>query len=304
MTDPKPTLLCVGETMVEMIVSPDAAAAKLGFAGDTMNTAIYAARGGAKVSYASAVGQDRLSDALLSFAQSYGVGTEGIARSDSRSIGLYAIETDATGERSFQYWRDTSAARHMFGPDTAPDFSALAGADVVYFSGITLAILTPAVRAALLNHLKGLKAKGVRIAFDSNYRPALWEGPATARATIRAAWEISDIGFPSIDDEMALFDELPMAVVARLSATSMQICVLKQGAEGPRIIHPTAQRGDVADCPQATSVLDTTGAGDSFNGTFLAAYLSGATPPEAAREAHAMASRVVGTPGAIMAPDA
>ena len=112
--------------------------------------------------------------------------------------GLYAISVDGAGERSFTYWRDTSAARTLFLPPGAVMPERLAGFDLVYLSAITLAVLAPEARAALAAFLAGYRARGGRVAFDSNYRPRLWPDAATARAEVTRFWRLTDIGLPSI----------------------------------------------------------------------------------------------------------
>lgn len=86
----------------------------LGFAGDTMNTAVYLSRqldpARFEVSYMTRLGQDRFSDRALGFLQSEGIQTDRIGRDCDRNIGIYAIDLDDQGERSFTYWRAQSAA--------------------------------------------------------------------------------------------------------------------------------------------------------------------------------------------------
>ena len=283
---------CAGEAMVELNIDrPDR---QIGFAGDTLNTAIYLARalgGAGRVEYVTVLGRDAISDRMASYMRAQGVGTGRIRRHPERLPGLYAITLDAAGERSFTYWRDASAARCLF----EDGFGALEGLDLIYLSGITLAILPPERRAALIAHLA---AHPGRVAFDPNYRPRLWESPEVARATMLAAWAASDIALPSLDDEMALFGDADApAVLARLRGYGLTEGALKCGADGPLALDP---RVPVGHYRPAGRVVDTTAAGDSFNGAYLAALLKGATPEAALARGHALAARVVGHPGAIM----
>ena len=94
-------------------------------------------------------------------------------------MGLYMIHLDS-GERSFSYWRSTSAARSLF--TNTDDFDALNDCDMVYLTGITLAIISTAAREKLLAWIKDAKTRGVVLGFDSNYRPTLWEDIETARS--------------------------------------------------------------------------------------------------------------------------
>lgn len=290
-------ILCLGEVMAEL--RTDGAGFAVGFAGDTYNTAVYCRRTlrGGRVSYVTRIGHDPLSDGFLAAARGHGVDTSAITRDGAQNLGIYAVKTDARGERSFAYWRSTSAARQMF--QTPAELEPLGTADILYLSAISLAILTPGARAALLARLATLRAAGLRIAFDSNFRPSLWPDLATARAVVSQAWQLADIALPSVDDEMALFgDRDARAVLARLRGLGLRHGALKCGAEGPIALDPACPGQTYA---PAERVVDTTAAGDSFNGTFLAAHAMGQDEKTALAIAHTQARRVVAAPGAIIA---
>ena len=274
----------------------------VGFAGDSFNTAVYCKRGlGAahRVSYLTRIGQDPLSAGVVDLARHEGLDTGGFRIEPQRNIGIYSVQTDASGERSFAYWRNQSAARMMF--QSRADFDALAEADVIYLSGISLAILAPDARSALVRHLADLRAAGKRIAFDSNYRPALWPDAETARAVIAAVWRLTDIALPSVDDEMALFGDSDAAqVLARLRSFGCRDGALKCGQQGPLALDVSVQA--VGPFLPAAKVVDTTAAGDSFNGGYLAASLQGRPLADCMMAGHQTARHVVGHPGAIVAP--
>ncbi|WP_136659262.1 sugar kinase [Nitratireductor sp. XY-223] len=305
MGKPRRRIACVGEAMVELSLEADGRTARIGYAGDTLNTAVYLARerpGAHDVAFVSRVGRDRFSDDMLAFIEAEGVSAAAIARDEALLPGLYAISTDADGERSFSYWRENAAARNLFCTAGAPDFSALDGFDVVYLSAITLAILTPAVRGELLDWISDFRQRGGLFAFDSNYRPRLWESADAARQTVSRAWLNCDIGLPSVDDEIALFgDRDAAAALARLEACGIGIGALKRGAEGPVPINGAADTE--LRFAAAEKVVDTTAAGDSFNGAFLAEYLAGASLSEAMLAGHNRAARVIGVRGAIVPAD-
>lgn len=292
-------VICLGEVMVELSLNdatPDVAG--IGFAGDTFNTCVYLKRAAPRldIAYATKLGRDRLSDRIVALMDGEDLAADLVLRSPDRMPGLYAISTDANGERSFLYWRDRAAVRTLFEPP-ALDLAALTGTHLLYLSAITLAILAPQDRDRLIDGLAQLRASGTRIAFDSNYRPALWPDAATARGQIERAWRLADIGLPSVDDEIALFGDADAAgVISRLNAWGVVDGALKCGAKGPRPLDGAA----VPPCEAAPKVIDSTAAGDSFNGGYLAARLSGEDGTTALERGHALARLVVQHRGAIV----
>ena len=295
-------IACVGEAMVELALTASGTTAQVGFAGDTLNTAIYLKRAAPQleVSYVTRLGTDSFSDGLRGFIAAEGISTDDIETSETRRVGLYAITTDADGERSFSYWRDSSAAREMFQFGDQIDFSVLAKFDLIYLSAITLAIWPDAVRLEFYKWAAGYRAAGGQIAFDSNYRPALWISSEIARDRIRQCWEMTDIAMPSVDDEMEAFgDNSVEQVVARLKNSGVLRGALKCGEGGPESLGDPVKQ----EYPAAETVVDTTAAGDSFNGGYLAALLTGADQKAALMAGHMLARKVVGTKGAIIPKD-
>lgn len=290
---------CIGEAMVELAMDATGDTARIGFAGDTLNTAIYLKRAAPAldVAYITRLGRDAFSARMLEFIASENLETADIEISETRHAGLYAITTDAAGERSFTYWRDNSAARDLFQSGTSTSFAALEKYDLLYLSAITLAILPGGVLSDLCSFLTGYRAGGGKVAFDSNYRPALWPDQATAQREIARMWESCDVALPSVDDEMAAFgDTSEASVVARLRSCGVAAGALKRGPTGPLSLGEPVQATYAA----AKRVVDTTAAGDSFNGGYLGALLSGASQTEALRAGHALAAHVVGFKGAIV----
>ena len=305
-------IVCVGEAMVELSLATGTDVS-LGFAGDTLNTAIYLRRlleDSARVSYCTRLGADPLSGKLLEFIKSESIDTHAITLSDELNVGLYAISTDDTGERTFTYWRDNSAARRMFQSGGNLNFEQLDNFNVVYLSAITLAILPQQVRLALLEYLQEQRqTRKITVAFDSNYRPALWESQTTAQEIITKAWKITDIALPSIDDEMDLFaDPNESAVLSRLSECGINKGALKRGASGPLGLAAITEVLDKSSTQEFNidsdggniSVVDTTAAGDSFNAGYLSAILNNKNEAEALKSGHDCAMRVISHPGAIV----
>ncbi|EBA03147.1 2-dehydro-3-deoxygluconokinase, putative [Rhodobacterales bacterium HTCC2150] len=284
---------CIGEAMIELSIDATDHS-KLGVAGDTLNTAIYMKRTAPElqIDYVTRLGGDSFSDRIRDFIASQGLGIDQIEMDADRIPGLYAINTDDAGERSFTYWRENAAARGLFDRKGDVDFSALSSYDAIYLSGISLAIMPVHVRQGLFAFLADYQGQ---FAFDSNYRPRLWEDKETAKAVIGAAWEIADISMPSIDDEMALFgDDTEADVQKRFEGYAPKHLALKRGPSGPFVPNVTG-----VIYPEAAKVVDTTAAGDSFNGAYLARLLSGADDATSAMAGHMCAANVVGHRGAI-----
>lgn len=289
-------IACLGEVMVEMSVAGDDA--RLGVAGDTYNTAVYLKRAlpEARVAYVTKLGADPFSGRIRAAMAAEGLDTGLVATSPDNLPGLYAITTDAGGERSFHYWRSAAAARDLLQPP-ALDLDALAGVGLLYLSAISLAVLPGPDRARLLDWLGAFRAGGGRVAFDTNYRPALWPDRETARGAVEAALRQTDIALPSVDDEMALFGDAGEAeVLARLRGWGCWVGALKRGAAGPVALDGSAAGPFAA----VARVVDSTAAGDSFNAAFLAAHLGGAPVGDCLAAGHALACRVLGTRGAIL----
>lgn len=294
-------IACIGEVMIELIAG-QGSTTELGVAGDTYNTAIYLRRAlkgiDAAVSYITVLGRDAFSDRIVAHAAAHGLDTSRIARHPTRMPGLYAIETDDAGERRFAYWRSASAARTLFDADRPAPETVFDGYDLVFLSGITLAILPPEARARLVRGIDLYRAGGGRVAFDSNVRPRLWETVETAQAAIADLWRRTDIALPSMDDEAGLFKDPDEArLVARFSSYGVPNGALKRGHAGPLDLGP---EGAVLPVVPVATAVDTTAAGDSFNGAYLATWMQGGASLAAMRAGHEMAAHVIQQKGAIV----
>lgn len=293
-------VIAIGEVMAEFARGADARYGA-GYGGDTFNTAVYLARAGIDVSYVTALGDDRFSDTIRAAAEAEGIGTAQMLRVPGRNVGLYVIDTDARGERSFTYWRDTSPARELF---ELPGWEAIAEAvieaSVIYLSGITLSLYSNVGLGRLLATLEFARERGARIVFDGNFRPRGWGGDlARARTVYAQALKRTTIALPTFEDEVMLWgDGSPAAVGERLSTFGVPEVVVKNGGEGALVF--AGGTSQLVPIPQPVEPVDTTAAGDSFNAAYLAARLNGAAPVAAAEAGHVLAGRVIRHRGAIM----
>ncbi|GAB5445757.1 sugar kinase [Gymnodinialimonas sp.] len=292
-------VVSIGECMVELAPAGTETSFEMSFAGDTFNTAWYLARlaPGWQVEFLTAIGTDSISDSFLSFAAKAGVGTQHMARRPDRGLGLYLIElTD--GERAFHYWRDTSAARTL-ADDEEQLTKSLQGADIVFFSGITLAILSEEGREVLFDAISEAQAGGAVVAFDPNIRERLWSDPDEMRGAIMEAALSSEIVLPSFDEEAHHFgDKDPSATVARYLSAGATSVVVKNG--GGDVHFSCGGEAGVVTPPPVGELVDTTAAGDSFNAGFLANLIAGKSPAEAVAAACAVSGQVIQARGALV----
>jgi 2-dehydro-3-deoxygluconokinase len=300
MNQQRTRIVSVGEVMIEMARGGDGRFTQ-GCGGDTFNTAIYLARKGLDVSYATALGDDSYSDAIVALAATEGIATDLMLRLPARLPGLYMIETDATGERSFQYWRDSAPARELFElADWERIAQGLLDARLIYFSGITLSLYSNTGLGRFLAALEVARQSGAKVAFDGNYRPRGWSGDVQRTRTVfMEALKRVDIALPTYDDEALLWgDTSPRSTVERMQAFGIAEIVVKNGANSA-LVAAGGQQEEVP-VPEVVVAVDTTAAGDSFNAGYLAARLSGDNPGIAVKAAHRLASEVVQHRGAIM----
>lgn len=299
----------IGECMIEL--SQKGAEVSRGFGGDTLNTSVYIARQVAPealtVNYVTALGTDSFSQQMLEAWQSEHIDTSLIQRMENRLPGLYYIETDDTGERTFYYWRNEAAAKFWLeSEDAAAICEALSTFDYLYLSGISLAILSPTSREKLLSLLRECRANGGKVIFDNNYRPRLWVSREETQQVYQQMLQCTDIAFLTLDDEDALWGEKPVEdVIARTQAAGVSEVVIKRGAESCLV----AITGEaVVEVPAVKlakeKVIDTAAAGDSFSAGYLAVRLTGGTPEAAAQRGHLTASTVIQYRGAIIPREA
>ena len=294
------TLLSTGECMAELQLAKEGLYS-LAFGGDTLNMAWYVRAltrpQDLNVEYLTAVGSDPLSKQMIAFLARHKVGTRLIREIPERNVGLYLVSL-AGAERSFTYWRSSSAAR-LLAQDKEYLGAALSKADVIYFSGITLAILEPNHRQDFLVALREARALGAMIAFDSNTRRRLWPSDEAMKQAAIEGYKVASLALPTFEDDQALFgDANPVDCAKRIADYGVKEVVVKDGS---RPCHILVEKKFSAVAPDPVAgILDTTGAGDSFNSAYVAARMAGRSPVDSARLAHKVAGRVICGRGALL----
>jgi 2-dehydro-3-deoxygluconokinase len=293
----------IGECMVELYQNKKGLY-KQTFGGDTFNCSVYLKRTlkKAHVEYITVLADDELSNKMLDFLKKQDVHTTYIDRLKDRNPGLYIINTKK-GERTFSYWRGEAASKELFLTNSLKKIeNDLLSYDMIYFSAITLAIMSEKGRVNLFKVIKKARAAGVKIAFDSNYRPRLYKNRDEAIRIYEQAINYCDIFLPSIDDEKELWgDSNPDSIIKKSLNAGINEIILKCGKED--IIYHHENETKTIKTKRIKKIVDSTSAGDSFNGAYLASRLKGKTILKSIKKAKKLASKVIMYQGAIMPKD-
>jgi 2-dehydro-3-deoxygluconokinase len=276
-------LLAIGEALVELNQPKDGAPFVQGFGGDTSNAMIAAARLGADAAYFTAVGADRFGQALTQLWMREGVDASRIVVNGGAHTGLYFVTHGETGHE-FSYLRAGSAASRIGESDLPVD--RIRDAKILHVSGISQAISSSAADAAFaaIDIARGARRQ---VSYDPNLRLKLWP-LRRARAIIHEAMRHCDIALPGLDDALALTSlSEPDAIVDFYLSLGASVVVLKLGNAGALAATPKARERIAA---RAVAAVDATGAGDCFDGAFLAEFVRASDPFAAARFANVAAS--------------
>jgi 2-dehydro-3-deoxygluconokinase len=290
-------IAAIGECMLELSTS-SSKLYNLGYGGDTLNTAIYLSRNGGAVDYVTALGDDPFSEAMISDWQQEGVGTKLVMQKQHTLPGLYMIQTNAEGERSFHYWRQNAPAKTLF-EDWPELFEQLMQYPYLYLSGITLSLYSLNTLEQLWAFLDRYRSNNGKVVFDINYRKASWKNRDHAVAVFTSMLHRTDIALPSFDDEKELYGEhtYEQCLARYISAGATEI-VIKDGINGCLLF--ADQETTSIPVPVKVKPIDTTAAGDSFNGAYLAARLKNISPKNAVIAGQACAALVIQHRGAIV----
>ena len=296
----------IGECMVEL--RKVTSALQQGFGGDTLNTAIYLSRlthqAGVNISYVTGLGRDPFSNDMLENWERENINTDMVYLSRDKLPGIYAIETAPDGERSFYYWRNDSAAKYWLREQSSESITQkLLQHQLIYLSGISLAILPEDCREQLLSILKTCQKEGISIVFDNNYRPALWESDEEARNWYIQVLKLTDIAFLTYDDEEALWaDTTEDQTISRTKELGVKEIVIKRGGKECFVI--TGDKTHTVAPDKVNNIIDTTAAGDSFSAGYLAKRILNGSCEESAASGHKVAGTVIQHRGAIIPKDA
>ncbi|MGO4707284.1 sugar kinase [Microvirga sp. 2MCAF38] len=254
-----------------------------GFGGDVSNTAVAAARQGAKVGIFTAVGDDAFGADFLNLWDREGIDHSTVIRRVDGRTGVYFISYGKEGH-VFSYARAGSAASLVTAAELP--LAQIAASRALHVSGISQAISTSCADAVFAA-IRHAKANGTVVSYDTNLRLRLWPLDR-ARAVIHGAVALSDIARPSLDDAQQLTGlERPEDICSFYLSLGCSIVVLTMGKAGTMV--RAKERLDVVPA-RPVQAVDATGAGDTFGGAFLADWLKHGDPFQAAAYANAAAA--------------
>jgi 2-dehydro-3-deoxygluconokinase len=280
-----PQLISLGEPLIEFNRprEGDGRTWLQGFGGDSQNVAIAAARQGAAAGYLTSLGEDWMGDAFLELWRSEGVDASCVTRHPTAPTGVSFVTHSAAGHK-FDYLRKNSAASLM-SPTGLPR-AYIAGARFFHISAIGQAI-SDSARATCDAAIDAARAAGVKVSYDTNLRLRLWDLD-TARKVIHATIARCDIALPSLDDSQQLTGlSQPDAIADYYLGLGVPLVALKMAAEGCLVV---TRKQRLRLPGHQVAAVDATGAGDTFDGAFLARLLTGDDVATAARYANAAAA--------------
>ncbi|HEX2133067.1 MAG TPA: sugar kinase [Actinophytocola sp.] len=265
--------------------------------GAESNVACHLAGLGVTAAWVSAVGDDAFGRAVVDFVAGYGVDVSRVRVDPTRPTGLYVKESDASGS-PVRYYRRGSAASGM-GPALLADLPTT-GMRVVHTSGITPALSDTCL--ALMRELVAAPRTHL-LAFDLNWRPALWAGRDTAvLRELAAAADLVLVGADEAETVWGVGDPVGIRAILPEPAT----LVVKQAERGATLIERDPATGTdrlpVFQPALRVDVVEPVGAGDAFAAGYLAATLDGAPPAHRLRAGHLQAAAVLRTRDDVCAP--
>lgn len=287
-----PAIVSLGEPLIEFNRprEGDGRTWLQGFGGDSQNVAIAAARQGASAGYLTCLGQDWMGDGFLDLWKTEGVDASRVTRHPTAPTGVSFVTHGPEGHK-FDYLRKNSAASLMQPETLATDY--IVGAKFFHLSAIGQAI-SESARRTCDRAIEVARAAGVKVSYDTNLRLRLWDLD-TARSAIHATCARCDILLPSLDDSRQLTGLVEADAIADFYlGLGVPLVVLKMGAEGALLATPANRQSLAA---HRVDTVDATGAGDTFDGAFLARLLAGddiATAGRYANTAAALSTRGYG----------
>lgn len=211
----------------------------------------------------SQVGEDAFGEHIIDVLRTNGVDTHFVFKTKQANTGLAFVSLDASGNREFSFFRNPSADLFLSPEQITSEM--LADCAILHYCSVDL--VDYPVKQAHRRAIELAQQAGMIISFDPNVRLPLWDSPAACRQAIHEFLPYANIVKLS-DDELEFVtgcrDEHQAA--QQLFTGNCRLLLITKGGEGSSVYTPNAEAHHTA---IDTQVVDTTGAGDSFAGSFL-----------------------------------
>lgn len=295
--DEKLDIITIGEGLIELSSDESLSTAKTldkSYGGDTLAAAIAARRLGSKVGYITRVGCDYFKEYLMDSWQAEGLDISQVKLTGDFN-GLYLLARPKNGEKEFSYYRKKTAATKLSIEDISEKY--IENAKIFYTSGIAQT-LSLSVREAIRKAYAIAKEKGLTTAYDPNYSPIITSAE-DAKEAFEDVINNIDILFLNDTNDMAKLFEINSAekIIKYFWDLGVNTIIIKSSKNKG---YYTGYAGDIVFCEFfSNTIVDTTCAGDAFNGGFLHAVLSGFSPFEATKLASVVSGLQAQKIGAI-----
>lgn len=235
--------------------------------GAPANVCVQAVKLGQKAVYLTKVGGDGFGDFLIEALNGEGVDTSYILRSDKYDTSLAFVSLKEDGEREFSFYRKAAADLHF----TAEEFKDIEfeKGDILEFGSV--ALKTAEAKRAHLALIEKAKKAGATVCFDPNLRFNLWDSASELKDAVNEFLPYADVVKVGADE----LDFLTGGSIEAMFAGGLKILLVTDGGKGAKLY--LADGREFACNGYKVKAVDTTGAGDSFFGGFIAQLMEGKT---------------------------
>ena len=295
-------VIILGDANVDLVVRlPDRSGASLDMTGSVpqihgggsaANVAVATARLNQEVTFTGAIGNDSYGHWIANELASENVDVSGLYPLDDRFTPMVLALIEPSGERIVVVWPPEDGAHHFL--QTRAIHSAFfQKAGWLHTTGMCLR--KSPVRETILLAMERAKAKDIPVSLDLNIRSEMWGYDDEARATFERAISLSDVVFGNAQEEICLVaGSSTIDQALTILGVGNRTVIARTGAEGAHV----SVSSQLIQVPGfEVDVVDTLGAGDAFDGGFIAACMEGLAIIDAVRWGNAVAALKIGRSG-------
>lgn len=256
-------IVVAGEALVDLLVAPDGTVVATP-GGGPYNAARAIGRLGIPASFLGRLSTDRFGKTLHHRLVADGVRTDLVVRTDDPTT-LAVAELDASGSATYRFYTQGTSAAGLT-PEALPTFAEAPAALHIGTLGLVLEPLATAIETLVA----GIPPDSL-VMLDLNARPAAMTDRTAWATRVERLLGRVDVLSASLDDVRVLRPEVePEAAASEILALGPRVVLLTDGGRPARIV---TRRGTAALTPPQVEIVDTVGAGDTFSGGFLAAWV-------------------------------